>query len=460
VTARTIIIKFGREKAATANYIMTEITNDEKEELVEEKIQVSQNQKKKKSFTLKRGLIIFAAFAVLFVFVFGLVVVSFPYASMNMYSNTGNQRMALSAATRFIGRNEDNYDAQNHPPYNSRFANAMLLAVNYSSDLMWQNFENRGFNDRRTVSHSRQLDRFSTAYVSFLTSRSLDIDIAMLADVNIPREEHVRQIYFHERVRGKQTTARYIHGINSGYHIWYMPASAYAWGNEEWLSDEFRLTMYEEIIQTLRAGFSTPIALTNYIRALNSITQILQVDLSRIGFYEHIDIHADNGFVHLARDNFREISTPAINTAIGGDPTLFNTVFSPVSRGEVITPNRLNNFTVLYEYLINQIEDLFELVTRNYGEGNSRERLTRLYNIHIVTEFIRTMYHVTQVMNNDRQNKYVGNLLPGIQHAAANWQNIFIWGRVERLTPSPPATRANVCAMFRNQFLYHYVNNL
>ncbi|MCL2234199.1 MAG: hypothetical protein FWC11_06595 [Firmicutes bacterium] len=419
--------------------------NQQSEQVVQTNEPSAQPNGNKKTFTWKKGVMFFAGFAALFLLVFGIVVIAAPYVAMRMYSNTNNQRGALQAATRYINRHESQFDAQNNPSQDSSFANALLLGVNYSFDRMEASIARRGFFDRRTIAYAQQLDRFATMYLSMLSLRSLLVDTEMLTNNSITRREHVDLIYFHERVRQKQTRARHIHWNANGYDIMYMPAGDYHWNCEEWAEQEIRLTMYESTIQFLNLGLHSPF----FFRALNNVTQILRFDLERMGFFEHVDIYADNGFIVV--ENFNVHSTPAISPAHNGDDTFFNIIFS-----------HTNGFNALYDILLAQIEDIFDFVTANYQVGTSRERLTRLYQIKSVTEFVRTMYFVTQVMNNDRQNKFVAPLLSDVQNAALDWQNVFVWGRVGN-PPSPapwPSTEANMFARFQNVFLAHYVSNL
>lgn len=104
---------------------------------------------------------------------FGCFVSFFSYPAMRMYDNMGLKRMALSRAETYLSRHADEYGANTHPAYDSKYADALLYAVRSSVYFMNDAIDSDGYDSALAKKFAEKADKHITEYLLYSTDNSM-----------------------------------------------------------------------------------------------------------------------------------------------------------------------------------------------------------------------------------------------------------------------------------------------
>lgn len=96
----------------------------------------------------------------------------FPYNTMRIFSNIGQDNRALIFAERYIDAKQDDYNSISPEP-DSKFADARLLAVNNSIILMNKRVTQKGYGDAKASYYAEKATKHIDEYLKFNTAGSL-----------------------------------------------------------------------------------------------------------------------------------------------------------------------------------------------------------------------------------------------------------------------------------------------
>lgn len=150
----------------------------------------------------------FICFAALFCALFTIL---FPYQSMYIYFNMGLKTQTYNMAQRIVESGYDDYSSDNLPEYDTKFADAVYMAIDLSADYMDAYVYKYGLTSSKTIAAAENVKYFTDIHAEFIESFSTRDDLIEDSYAATMPYNYLPALYNYEAiVRAANIKANYI----------------------------------------------------------------------------------------------------------------------------------------------------------------------------------------------------------------------------------------------------------